>query len=107
MGESFQRVENVTPDMAQALNVPAPGKPYLQFFQLAVGAPAYRVTLPIADVVRRFLAPLPPAAPREPGDPADMVLRPWTDADRVRLKLAPADPGDDPPRPPGARGRRR
>lgn len=79
---------NVTPGMIQALNVPAAGAPFLDFWMVTVGSPPARFTIPIPDLVAAFDLPKPSGVRPKPRDAEAMVLHPWTDADRLRLKLS-------------------
>lgn len=82
-----QTVQNVTPGMIQALQVPSPGYPYLEFFMQAVGARPAFFRIPIKDITNEFFRDLKPVAPPPPRDPKDMVLPPWDDDDLKRLGL--------------------
>ncbi|MBX9582220.1 MAG: type IV secretion system DNA-binding domain-containing protein [Gemmataceae bacterium] len=92
--ERVQEVQNVTPGMIQALNVPAAGNPVLDFYMVTVGARPARFTIPIHKLVAAFRLPPPSGVRPRPRPAGDMILFPWTDADEERLKLPPPEAGD-------------
>lgn len=85
--QQVQVVQNVLPGMIQALNVPAPGSPVLDFYMVTVGARPARVTIPIPELLAAFRFPKPSGQRPRRRSAEDMVLHPWTDADKARLRL--------------------
>lgn len=97
--ESVQEVPNVTAGMIQALNVPAPGKPYLEYYMVTVGTRPVYHKVRIPEFVEQFLGDLTPVEKPPRRAARDMVLQPWTAADLKRLKLDAAVSPATPTRP--------
>lgn len=94
--ESVQEVQNVTPGMIQSLNVPAPGKPLLEYYMVTVGTRPTLHRVHIPSFVASFFENLEPVEKPPRRAARDMVLHPWTAADLKRLKLDRV-PDSDPP----------
>lgn len=90
--QTVQPVDNVTPGMIQALKVPGPGYPYLEYYMVSVPNAPFFARVHIPALVGAFWPDAEPVAPPAPRAPRDMVLRPWTEADMRRLKIGPFAP---------------
>ena len=73
--------------MIQALKVPTPNYPFVEFYMVTVPNAPFFGRININDLVKAFWPSGPPVAPPAPRAPRDMVLSPWKETDLQRLKI--------------------
>ena len=75
--------------MIQALKVPAPGHPFVEFYMISVPNAPFFGRVHIGELVKAFWPKTPPVAPPAPRAARDMVLSPWDEDDLKELGIVP------------------